>query len=598
MNYEHRTVRSFTALVRGFRVFCTTGRSPAANLHGRARVVIRSNHKVVPGLTPRLDAPPYSIASDSLLVAYYAAAELGCHLALDWPLPAYVLDLYAEFRNLTNGLDTPAGNGLLGALVYFGLDSMAAAEKESMRQLAMRGGPYTAEEREALLSYCESDVMALRKLLDVMLPKIDMPRAIHRGRFMKAVARMEHAGTPIDTEAMQVLNENWENIQDQLIRRVDSDYGVYDGRTFKADRMAQYVSCNEIPWPRLESGKLALDDETFKAMATAYPQIEPLRQLRGSLSQMRLSDLSVGIDDRNRCMTSPYRARTSRNQPSNSDFILGPAVWLRGLIRPAKGHGLAYVDWAQQEFGIAAALSGDPEMQKAYLSGDPYLAFAKQAGAVPGSASRTTHKFIRDQFKECALGVQYAMGAASLALRIGQPTFQARELLRLHHETYKKFWSWSDAAVDHAMLHGFLQTVFGWTIHAGPLVNPRFLRNFPMQANGAEMLRLACCLATERGVTVCAPVHDAVLVEAPLDDLEFAVERTQRAMTEASEIVLGGFSLRSEAKIIRYPERFQDERGARMWSTVWDCIATLAGAMPTVLVPSAETCTPVHSHEQ
>ena len=36
-----------------------------------------------------------------------------------------------------------------------------------------------------------------------------------------------------------------------------------------------------------------------------------------------------------------------------------------------------------------------------------------------------------------------------------------------------------------------------------------------MQANGAEMLRLACCFATERGVRVCAPVHDAILIEAP-----------------------------------------------------------------------------------
>ena len=36
-----------------------------------------------------------------------------------------------------------------------------------------------------------------------------------------------------------------------------------------------------------------------------------------------------------------------------------------------------------------------------------------------------------------------------------------------------------------------------------------------MQANGAEMLRLACCLAIERGVKVCAPVHDAILIDRP-----------------------------------------------------------------------------------
>jgi hypothetical protein len=74
-----------------------------------------------------------------------------------------------------------------------------------------------------------------------------------------------------------------------------------------------------------------------------------------------------------------------------------------------------------------------------------------------------------------------------------------------------------------------------------------------MQANGAEMLRLACCLGTERGIEVCAPVHDAVLICAPLDRLEADVARTQEAMREASRIVLDGFELGTDARIVRYP---------------------------------------------
>jgi DNA polymerase-1 len=53
------------------------------------------------------------------------------------------------------------------------------------------------------------------------------------------------------------------------------------------------------------------------------------------------------------------------------------------------------------------------------------------------------------------------------------------------------------------------------------------LRNYPCQANGAEMLRLACCLGTERGIEICAPVHDAVLIFAPIDRLEADVARMQ-----------------------------------------------------------------------
>ena len=102
--------------------------------------------------------PPYSAAKDSLFVAYYASAELWCHLALDWLMPANVLDLFVEFRVLTNGLPLPCGNGLLGALAYFGMDGIDVVEKAEMRNLAMRGGPWSKEERQALLDYCESDV--------------------------------------------------------------------------------------------------------------------------------------------------------------------------------------------------------------------------------------------------------------------------------------------------------------------------------------------------------------------------------------------------------------------------------------------------------
>ena len=160
-----------------------------------------------------------------------------------------------------------------------------------------------------------------------------------------------------------------------------------------------------------------------------HPELAPLRELRVSLSLLRLSDLAIGPDGRNRCLLSAFQARTGRNQPSTSKFIFGPAVWLRSLIKPTPGHALAYIDWSQQEFGIAAALSGDTAMLAAYQSGDPYLTFAKQAGAARPTATKQTHQAIREHFKACALAVQYGMEEESLGQRIGQSPARARELL-------------------------------------------------------------------------------------------------------------------------------------------------------------------------
>jgi hypothetical protein len=695
---------------------------------------------------------PFSVGPRSLFVAYYASAELGCFLALGWPLPVRILDLCIEFKCLTCGTDVPCGRGLLGALTYYGLDAIDVAEKDSMRGLALRGGPFSPDEKVALLDYCESDVRALAALLPLMWPSIDLPRALLRGRYMSAVARMEANGVPIDAEALALLRENWSRIKNRLVASVNADFDVYvpagqrtidpatsfgalalatadecgidahqlvevvdhlyteerkarsevleaiqaaakttgltpfkiarwenrggdastypgfDVRarelarelpalglgsgfvggevyddtdyasrlwdllcygppksrsrqellrsaseilaeasaafdagcssslrtwTFSAAKFAEFLVREGIPWPRLESGALALDDSTFRDMAKAYPRLATLRELRHALSELRLESLAVGRDGRNRCMLSAFASRTSRNQPSNAKFIFGPSVWLRGLIRPAPGWAIAYLDYEQQEFGIAAALSGDEAMQTAYASGDPYLTFAKQAGAVPADATKETHNSERDRFKACVLAVQYGMKEQSLALRIGQSEAHARELLRLHRETYPKFWDWSQAAVDHAMLHGWLQTVFGWRIHVGHDANPRSLANFPMQANGAEMLRLACCLATERGVRVCAPVHDALLIEAPIDDIDDVVVTAQQAMREASEIVLDGFALRTDAKIVRHPERYMDKRGEQMWSKVWALVDELEAVRNVVDDPFEDDAEPV-----
>jgi hypothetical protein len=539
--------------------------------------------------------PPFPVHESVLVIAYYASAEMNCFLSLGWQLPINLLDLFTEFRCLTNGLPpAPGGSGLLGALNWYGLPAMDALEKKAMRELAMTGGPYTPEEMDALLDYCAEDVIALERLFPRMQPNIDWGRALLRGRYMKAATRMEFNGTPIDTQALSELNRYWSDIQDELIAEIDREYGLYDGRTFKMQRFAQYLGRHNIAWPLTPTGRLDLSEETFKDMARSYPQLMPLHELRTTLSKLRLSSLAVGKDGRNRCLLSAFRARTGRNQPSNAKFIFGPASWYRSLIRPRPGWGLAYIDWGQQEFGIAAALSGDKNMLAAYQSGDPYLSFAKQAGVVPENATKQSHPKERSQFKECALAVQYGMGEESLSLRIGQPVIQARALLRLHRKIYPVFWAWSDACLDYAMLYGKLWTVFGWEIHVGPNPNPRSLANFPMQANGAEMLRLACCMATEQEIRVCAPVHDALLIEAPLDHLEKAIKETQAILSEASAIVLNGFRLTTDVDVIRYPDRYVDERGVRMWETVWTLIDRIKHRESEYPRPE-QGVTPVHT---
>jgi hypothetical protein len=130
--------------------------------------------------------------------------------------------------------------------------------------------------------------------------------------------------------------------------------------------------------------------------------------------------------------------------------------------------------------------------------------------------------------------------------------------------------------VDEAVLGGRLWAGLGWQIHTCDEVNDRSLRNFPMQANGAEMLRIACILLTEAGIKVCAPVHDALLIEAPVGELDQAIATSKSLMQEASRIVLDGFELGSDVKEVRYPGRYMDKRGVVMWDKVMNLVGESA----------------------
>jgi len=521
---------------------------------------------------------PYGTGPDDLFLAYYASAEIGCHLELGWPVPQRIIDLCAEFKLKTSGLDLPNGRGLVGALLHYGLNgSFDAREKKSMQELAAGGGPYTSEDRVTLLDYCESDVAALSSLWSVMSADIDTPRALIRGRYMASLAAVERNGVPVDSHALGILRANWENLKISLIREVDAAYGVFaeDGR-FNLELFETYLGRRGIPWPRTPHGRLSLADEVFKEQTRLRPELRSLRELRLSLSGLKLFGLSVGSDSRNRTLLGAFGSKTGRNQPSNTRFIFGPATWVRHLIKPQEGRALAYIDYEQQEFAAAAALSGDKAMLEAYHSGDPYLAFARMAGAVPPNATKSSHPMEREAYKICALAVQYGMGPEALANAIGHPPVVARELLAKHKRTFPQCWRWGGDIASTAAATRRLTSTFGWRLNITPNTKPTTIANWPCQAAGAEMLRLAIIGAVERGIRVCAPVHDALLIEADAEDIEEAVAVTREQMGKASRAVLYGTTVSTDVKIVRHPDRYKDQRGVDFWGTLQKLLPTLA----------------------
>ena len=240
---------------------------------------------------------------------------------------------------------------------------------------------------------------------------------------------------------------------------------------------------------------------------------------------------------------------------------------------------VAYVDWSSMEFMIAASLSGDPNMLDFYRSGDPYLTFAKRVGRAPESATKRTHGELRDRFKTGLLAAQYGIGPETLAVRLGVSTFEAHEMLVQHHELFAVYWRWVDDWLASTLNSGVAWTPIGWFCRTGITeFNDRSIANWPTQSTGADILRLSVVWATRHKLRLLAPVHDALLLESTIDRIEADVVLLQEIMRRASRVVLnstvgGDLELRTDAKIIKYPDRYSDPRGVEVWEPVLALLA-------------------------
>ena len=297
---------------------------------------------------------------------------------------------------------------------------------------------------------------------------------------------------------------------------------------------------------------------------------------------MRKIQLAVGRDFKNRTILWPYKSKTGRVQPRAKYWVFSPATWLRLNIRPEPGQAFAYVDWSSAEFMIAASLSGDPTMLAFYDLGDPYLSFARRVGAVPQTATKQSHGAVRERYKTALLAAQYGVGPATLASRLGVSTFEAGEILAQHRQLFGVYWAWASDWLAHSLDTGLMWTPFDWQCRTGITeFNERSLSNFPSQASCADMLRIAAVWATRHGLQLVAPVHDAFGLVAPLERIDADVALLRELMRRASRLVLnptaaGTLELRTDAVIVRHPNRFEDKRGVEMWDRVLALLAKYA----------------------
>jgi DNA polymerase family A len=533
-------------------------------------------------------APPFDIGADTLFVAYSAWAELTCFMTLGWRFPEHIFDLHTAYLAATNVLlpHNPdevrrrPRKRLSDACRAYGIEGWEQIDKDVIAR-DIGEGRWRDHGQEAVFSYCEEDVRASALLLRQQLcgytglPPANVARVLHWSNYAaKAVAQIQAKGMPIDVPLWNLVQENKAAVIGALLRQFDPSYDSADpiytlAGEWSYERFERWLINAGVPaWPRLDSGRLDIDGDAFRLMYHV-PGIEGLHGLRDSLGVIVRAKLPIGADGRNRPSLFPFCTATGRNAHAKSLFNAHASV-RSFMVFPEDTIGV-YLDWRTQEVGIAAALSGDEALMHDYANGDVYHALAKLCGLTNDPDPLRWKKespAIRQRMKPLQLAVNYGMGVPSLAKGLDRHPLIASTIIERHRQTYPRFWQWRDDQVQAAMLTRRMETQFGWPLHLSSSPNKRTLYNFPMQGNGAEMLRLAAWRLCEAGIIPNMLIHDGVLIEA---HNEAQITQAIEIMKAAGRDVCNGFEIGVDVdQRLERGARYQDKRpvAQRMWRAI------------------------------
>jgi DNA polymerase-1 len=551
--------------------------------------------------------PPFDVGPDSLFVAYSAWAEMTCFATLGWKFPDHIFDQHTAYLAASNILlpHNPdetrkrERKRLPDACRSYGIEGWERIDKETIAK-DIGEGRWRDYGREAVFTYCEEDVRASALLLREQLigrPRrygfypADVERVLHWSNYSaKAVAQIQARGMPIDMRLWDLVQKNKAAVIQYLLRRFDPSFGSDDPiytleGEFSYVRFEQYLAAAGInAWPRLESGKLDISGDAFRMMYH-LPGIEELHALRDSLGVVVRAKLPIGRDGRNRASLFPFCTATGRNAHAKS--LYNAHAGMRSFMR-FNGDAIGvYLDWRTQEIGVAAARSEDRALMDAYRGGDVYHALARMCGLTDDPDPKrwkNNDPAMRQRMKSLQLAINYGMAVPSLARGLDRHPLIASTIIERHKRTYPRFWEWRDNEVQLAMLERRMETVFGWPLYLSSSPNQRTLYNFPMQANGAEMLRLAAWRMCEAGIVPSMLVHDGILLEAHSEE---QVAHAMEIMRVAGREVCNGLEIGVDVdQRLENGARYRDKRpvAQQMWATMMRALQEIS-AIPEGPLP-------------
>lgn len=248
----------------------------------------------------------------------------------------------------------------------------------------------------------------------------------------------------------------------------------------------------------------------------------------------------------------------------NPDLGKQYQVRLRELFIPDDGYLMVGADYSGLEVGMAAHITQDPQLIKDVNDKlDTHSAVAIQAFGldIPLEPYETlkkrvaaSHDYQRTLAKQATFTWLYGGSEAAIARQLNVSSEIAVAILETLRNRYRGVAAWHERIREHVQKGNPVSTPWGrnrnFFFHDGldRKVTEEQLRestNSPIQGMSSDMTLAAFTQLENMGYQTLFPLHDAIYLQAPEDQVESATQTTKRVM---ESILKGPVPFRADAK--------------------------------------------------
>lgn len=394
-----------------------------------------------------------------------------------------------------------------------------------------------------------------------LLHNIELPLA-------RVLAKMEHVGFCVDKNGIEEfgksLSSRINELTDLIYKEVGHEFNINSPKQLGVALFEKL----KLPCKKKTKSGYSTNAEVLESLRYDHAVIEYILEYR-SLTKLKSTYCDgllkvIAPDGRIHTSFNQVETRTGRIsslEPNLQNIPIRTPLGreLRKFFIAGDGETLIDADYSQIELRVLADLSNDENMINAFNSGvDIHTTTASQVFGLPVDMIT---KELRSRAKAVNFGIVYGIGAFSLAKDIGVSRKEAQEYINNYLATFSGVDKYMNHMIELAKERGYSETLFNRRRYLPELSSSnhmlrafgeRVARNMPIQGTAADIIKIAMVKVDKRLTDenmksrLILQVHDELIVEAPEDEAQKALEIVTQEMENACKMKV---CLRADGKI-------------------------------------------------